>query len=1163
MHVHCADCDHTFLLSPDGATASAACPSCGGKRLERDQPSPTNSDGDLRNMVDPGIGLDQGGNPHQEGIWAQTDGGWQNWMKRDENYASVRVAEDFGGGNFDFGGDWDFTPKVTTHKFIVDQNGKVFSGPEPTTHEEIADRYGLHRQNFPKGMSLGMLHDTGETGWLQHETQHSPEALASMLYGHFGQPVTIDPNLRPTTNEERFGISPGYQSDQPYREIDRLYGPASPRTYGTPRDSEGLVRGGRALNMDPYLPWTHVAADFPEEAPIEQQQAPAPQQPAQQQAAPGSAQVTPGPIGIHAGTLRLLQFLDAQVNGQSARQSFGELFQTYGNPQSPQFRQPVTVTVPNQAYLQAATQAIESSADPTKTPPAFKELAMQIAAGQIAPPPGVDPAKIKVGHTKIAGPAAAILPALGEIGVGGAVAGLARGALLGTGSHMIQGLMGGGSEAGAAGGGASIPPPRDPSLLASIHEADLETPHSNPGFFHDDPEAIDQREFQDQSTSPNFYNPTVDGEAGGSAMGEDPVRDNAGFGPNSAGLERAKILAPLLLHYYYSDESGANDPLIRELHEQLEAENPGYLDRADDEALQKILKQLRQPDAIHAKTAAPGIGYPAMTGVLNAPQNNAQNIPQQAVPGPLPQTTQQASCPFCGSPVTADGSCPTCGAKTNPMGGSLPPGTNPTAMPYGGNPAGIPRAAASHQGPVTDEQKSAVAELLIETGRAGEVPVMLKQPWDYAEEMAQVAHRLNQPPNVDPDDPQPPQPAQEVAPPGATMPVPNPADPTQQMAAAVRHVATPHNGAPRCPKCGSATTGFSHNNAGKVSANCHSCGNVWEVSDADVARTAAEPAYNPPNPEAIPAADHTQRDDDYGDQDSSHTWQTDDGQPLQVGAEYEMHSPGYAIPDIVRVEAVKPDSIEVSTIGEYSNTDPDPQTGDSQEPLAYKHEITKEEADLEGLTFVPSDGDSNAGEQNLDQYADSSQAPVNTEPTPRPTSSVKEAEEEPERELRDDMCPVCASQHIASELSSPTTSFHECYRCGNSWETKEEDYVDQNTANRKWIMDDSGPGGDDFFAEMDRHKAMRESGNSRSLSDIAARDTRLQEIKERLDAAHEERTAGRKFTPREQRELIEERGHARNADKLNLAGTHYEIRPDLEAKANGMNVPDEHMFMGV
>src|SRR6476661_6989463 len=153
MHVHCADCDHTFLLTPDGATQSVACPQCGGQRLERDQPSPTHSDGDLRNMVDPSTGLDQGGNPLQEGVWAQTDGGWQPRNKRDESFASVRTAFDFNDGGFDFG------EKNLQHKFIIDQFGKVYSTPGASHHEDIADAHGLHEQGFPKGMSLGELYD--------------------------------------------------------------------------------------------------------------------------------------------------------------------------------------------------------------------------------------------------------------------------------------------------------------------------------------------------------------------------------------------------------------------------------------------------------------------------------------------------------------------------------------------------------------------------------------------------------------------------------------------------------------------------------------------------------------------------------------------------------------------------------------------------------------------------------------------------------------------------------------------------------------------------------------------------------------------------------------------------------------------------------------------
>lgn len=1216
MHVHCADCDTTFALTPDGATQSAACPHCGGTRLERDQPSPTNSDGDLRNMVDPSTGLDQGGNPNQEGVWGQVDGGWQPWQRRDESFASVRHADfDFNDGGFDFG------EKNPTHKFIIDQHGRVYSHPVPIDHEGIADAHNLHKQGFPTGMSLGELYDNGETGFFQHSSPHSADAIASMLYGHFGQPVTVDPDLKPTTNEERWGIVPGTSADPSIgtRELETLYGPPKIRQRPSLDRNEGLVRGG-SLSMEPYLPWTHEAEAKEADTPVV---APAPEEP---QGPVHTAVVTPGQdYGIHAGTIKWLQFLDAQINGLNARGDAEQIFHTHGNRQSPEFGKPVTVAVHHPEHLPGAVQAIETSAQGSTPPPKLKEIALAIAQGQLPPPPGIDPSKLRFGHIKVAGPAAlALLPeaagAIGDIGIGGATAALAKGALMGTGSQMAKGLEGGGGDQAPSGGASMPPPPRDPSMLSSV-TADLETPHSNPGYYHDDPESIDQHEFNDGSSDPNQYNPNLDDSG---ASGEDAVRDNAGFAPNSPGLERAGILAPLLLHYYHSDESGANDPLIRELHEQLEAENPGYLDRADDEALHKLLQHARKPDGVHAKMAAPMIGQPTTTGPA-MPGLPQQAVPSQTLPAPQQQTVNTGGrCPYCGGTTTADGSCPQCGAKVTPMGGAIQPGQNQAVpMPYTG------KTAADHQGPVTDEQRAAVAQLLVETGRANEIPIMEVEPWNYAEEMAAVANRVNQPPNVDPDEPQPPQPAQEVAPPGATMPVPNPADPSQQQGMyAQGHVAA-DNAAPRCPNCGSGTTGLRDGGEqGDITAECHACGNIWNPGKADrnIHGKVAAPGDHG-NVEAIPAADHEQRHDDAGNQDSSHTWQTDDGQPLQVGAEYEMHSQGYAIPDIVKVVAVKPDAITVETIGEYSNDQPS-SNGQDQAPLSYQHEITKEEADLDGLSFVPSDGQSQAGDQSLDEYSDRNQAPVNTQAQPTShvaaieeydkyfggekgsaakakASMIKEYGEERgeevfyatvnakkkksaeievqrqaqiaageipdlpvrERESQEDLCPKCASQHVSSELSSATTSFHECFRCGHGWETKEEDFFVEGGIDRDWVLTDSGPGGDDFFSEMERHKAMRESGQgSRSLSDIAARDNRLQAIKETLDANAEGRTAGKKFTPREQRAFIDEDGVARNADKLDLAGTHYEahrVRYDLDDKANGMNAPDEHLFLGL
>jgi hypothetical protein len=44
------------------------------------------------------------------------------------------------------------------------------------------------------------------------------------------------------------------------------------------------------------------------------------------------------------------------------------------------------------------------------------------------------------------------------------------------------------------------------------------------------------------------------------------------------------------------------------------------------------------------------------------------------------------------------------------------------------------------------------------------------------------------------------------------------------------------------------------------------------------------------------------------------------------------------------------------------------------------------------------------------------------------------------------------------------------------------------------------------------------------------------------DGSWENRTAGAHYTPSQQRELIDEEGVARNADKLDLSHTHYEAR---------------------
>ena len=68
-------------------------------------------------------------------------------------------------------------------------------------------------------------------------------------------------------------------------------------------------------------------------------------------------------------------------------------------------------------------------------------------------------------------------------------------------------------------------------------------------------------------------------------------------------------------------------------------------------------------------------------------------------------------------------------------------------------------------------------------------------------------------------------------------------------------------------------------------------------------------AADDPNVVGVPAADQVGPQDVSQEQDSSHTWQGEDGTLLQVGQTYEMHSPDYQIPDIVKI--VAPENVPI------------------------------------------------------------------------------------------------------------------------------------------------------------------------------------------------------------------------------------------------------------
>jgi hypothetical protein len=117
--------------------------------------------------------------------------------------------------------------------------------------------------------------------------------------------------------------------------------------------------------------------------------------------------------------------------------------------------------------------------------------------------------------------------------------------------------------------------------------------------------------------------------------------------------------------------------------------------------------------------------------------------------------------------------------------------------------------------------------------------------------------------------------------------------------------------------------------------------------------------------------------------------------------------------------------------------------------------------------------------------------------------------------------------------------------------------------NAEWLNEDDDA--EDFLAGR-REGMIQAAVQSRSLADVAEKDERLRAVREHLTREgreRQERLAGKHFTPREQRELIDEDGFARNSDMLDLEGTHYKVRDDYESKTNPERVRDADLFLGI
>jgi 8-oxo-dGTP diphosphatase len=1131
MNVACSDCNHHFLLTANGIVAGAACPNCGGKRLERDQPSPLHSDGELRNMVDPDTGMDQGGNPLMEGIWGSIDNGWRPRGVRDESFASVKHAYSDADafvqcdqGHTHWGeagaaglmlahhGDDGQTRYLLQHRSPYVDHPNTWSTPGGALeHGETPEAGAVRETEEEMGQlpphTITHVQSDDHGGWAYH-TVHGQVAgqfdpRRDMLDPAYGTPEGQDHGWFTPEEIDQLPLHPGFAGS--WQRNRHMYSKTAAQPIGTmmcPQcQASGEFRGGICPMCEGH---GYTFADRGADGPYYNMH--------DQSPLGGEGIVIRGPTENDPSDINTIPYSI--------------------DPKSLRGRLPL---VRNVGHTMDRTLNMEPY--PSLWSDDFADLMEKEAA-------------------------AAILPALGVAArwaLPKALPYLMRGALMGTGSNIVQGLLGGGGDQGG-GAGEQIAPPRPDTVFSHTaagigdmrgdeyalpsgghgqfyscpncggqmntetgecyrcgytygydggevldgHSSphawarDMQVPSfngdwgprhqghtagesdissgdlSNPGYWqHDNAADADQQQFADESTDPAFQNPNADaggGEGGvttdnpgNAGHGTDPAgigADKPTFQADSPGVQRAEMLLPLLMDYHNSPDSGANEPLIRELHELLEKENPGYLNNVGNEHAhywEELRSHLREPSAIQAKTGAglldqlrtrmqgqypqfddQGRNVTPMVDQYNPHPMNVQNDPMVAptalpampasqyepmvrqqptnpamqhadialqnekfrqplgnpihasdkvaqgfapgmgmVPGlgngmapavqpggGLPGVGQQGQCPYCGGTQQADGSCPQCGAKAPPQGmQQAMPQTN--SAPPGMAPPGVAPSTTVAPRMGANEHTSALSELVQMAIAAGLTPAAfatmykaLGPPIDALDRRwtpdDQMINRAQDPRALNP------------TPEGDRLPAVQGAD----------------NIAKRCPNCGSGTTGIHDDWSGQ--AHCHACGTVFDQEGAQRARwarVAAEPepmGQDQAPPVGVPAADQNEAYDPEQDQDSSLTWQDSNGQKLVPGSQYEMHSEQYAVPDIIRVEQDKPDELVFTTIGEQS---PVPTADSGDQPLERQHRLRKQDADMYGVTFVPVDGnDSNAGEQNLDEYADQGQAPVFTEP---------------------------------------------------------------------------------------------------------------------------------------------------------------------------------------
>jgi len=829
---------------------------------------------------------------------------------------------------------------------------------------------------------------------------------------------------------------------------------------------------------------------------------------------------------------------------------------------------------------------------------------------------------------------------------------LMKGALRGVGTGMVQNLMGAGGQ-GAQQTNQAMQQ-AGMAAHANSHEATYGDEYEHPSSITrriEDPVngGIDPHQRTDESNDDWAYDMLDVNEIGSTndPHGKDDAKERlkkqfASAEKNEDELSEAEEKAiksffdelPNVLDFFHSDESGENDPVIGPLHEILESVAPGYTDGPEmTPEAHRIILFFNGDEEGEKKESATNFGPEHY-----APAQEGPEVVQN-VNGVDTNPSQCSVCQGEGKTNYVDNSMT---RSNNPLGlceqhandraesGAVGPESAPmqvSTLPMNQvveetNQLNAEQrnqqemknlmqsTGSNEQGPHTDEQQAAVAELLIEENREEEIPNMIENSHEYADELAEVQNRQ---PMLDEDVEDQPGPAQEQPMPNQGMPpgmppmgAPSPADlgaPGPGMGAAPGVMASMLKSAFKhgadsiagtCPKCDSHTTKMIKQDG---DCKCHTCGHKWKDNSfdsadghsSDLSSTAGfltdgedeTPPYNPgktftseglgvdlkeedpfyigeneENPTwstdwiseleeqypqvanmsdaerhkflkkrglgDVPTGDLLEKKyvpEDIGKaasldsfvepeeeeleiDDSTHKWVDENGEPLQEGKEYEIYAHDYDIPDVGRVVEIKPDAIvyEIESDGGLRTT----------------IEIDRKEADLNGYRFVESGVGSEENPHGIEENMDSKPVAVPGETT---------------------------------DLSTPHIQI------GSSTKISFEDYDEALVTEAiEWLLSLDGPYVFNEFEGLSQEEYQDEILNMHPDTVLRATDQHygggLDQLARDAGIVNQDdnpeeglsafgKTAGRHYTPMEQRELIDEYGEARNADKLNLENTHY------------------------